>query len=563
MSREQWNVLRCDLGYWKKRHAMAKVREAGHLDQIKQLRQQCDETLRKYQQLQAEHEQLRGAYAFLQRLLFGRKSESKECGEKKGAAAQGAASGSESKPSRRRKRTKPDSQKRHDYSHLPEAEETVSVAGECSVCGLPYVSNGYEESELLEVVVQFYRRLIRRQRKRAVCGCGGRAVVAPSQRLFANTRYGASVWAWYLFERYMMHQTVGGFCRFTQALGLELSKSTLVNHNAAFLSLFEGFYDAICEHQGRALKVHGDETSWPLQQAGIVGGEHHRGWLWVCLSEEAVLVHIDRRRNTEAARRLLGHLSQGEEPVVLVCDRYGAYKKLAKDTKPLCGEVAFQLAFCWVHVRRDFIKLAEGGDGDLKRYKIKWLNRCGKLFALNKKRRAVYDAGLPMAQQSAEFHRLHEELEQQLKRLFTSAENELQRLGDGVKAAPLKSLLKHRAGLSVFVDKPQVPMDNNGAERTLRPMVISRWLSQGSKSAAGADLMSCMLSVVETLKLHQVNVYGWLVDYLTACGANGGAPPQDLSRWLPWQMEPARLQQLQRGFVPPPAKLSSARPRGP
>src|ERR687896_2368143 len=38
--------------------------------------------------------------------------------------------------------------------------------------------------------------------------------------------------------------------------------------------------------------------------------------------------------------------------VVLVCDRYRAYKSLALD----CDELI--LAFCWAHVRRDFLKAA-------------------------------------------------------------------------------------------------------------------------------------------------------------------------------------------------------------
>ena len=86
------------------------------------------------------------------------------------------------------------------------------------------------------------------------------------------------------------------------------------------------------------------------------------------------------------------------------------------------------------------------------------------------------------------FADVQRELESELKALFATAEGELKRLDEAARqAAPLRSLLNHREGLSVFADTPRVPMDNNLAERTLRGAVIGRRLSFGSDSAAGAS----------------------------------------------------------------------------
>ena len=54
--------------------------------------------------------------------------------------------------------------------------------------------------------------------------------------------------------------------------------------------------------------------------------------------------------------------------LVLVCDRYSAYKKLARLA---AGRLV--LAFCWAHVRRDFIKVA-AARGDLEDWKDQWLS---------------------------------------------------------------------------------------------------------------------------------------------------------------------------------------------
>ena len=108
----------------------------------------------------------------------------------------------------------------------------------------------------------------------------------------------------------------------------------------------------------------------------------------------------------------------------------------------------------------------------------------------------------------------------------------------------LRSLVKHREGLSVFVEHPQVPMDNNLAERVLRGPVIGRRLSFGSDSEGGARFTARMYSVLGTLAANGINVLRWLEAWLGECAANGGRPPRDLSPWLPWSMSGERRRAL-------------------
>ena len=96
---------------------------------------------------------------------------------------------------------------------------------------------------------------------------------------------------------------------------------------------------------------------------------------------------------------------------------------------------------------------------------------------------------------------------------------------------------------------------HNFSEREIRPSVIVRKLSLGSKSVSAAELMSVMISVLLTLKLHGIREYDWLMDYLGACAANGGEAPKDLSAWLPWSMDAQRLERFRNA--------SSARPQAP
>ena len=588
--RVEWVKTRCEANLWKSHHRKSKVREAQLLAEIQELRQehgselklrrkvaklrgqlqaftgvsgsrnvlvrqgrmikqlrQTAEQLRKQvkglggqlKQLQSDNAVLRSSNARLTRTVFGEKSErTKKKYDAPGTErAQGRGNGS--KP--RRKGTG----KRRDLSHLPVIDEIVEVAaeqGRCPRCGKEYVLHGHEESELVELQIEVYRRRILRQRKRAACGCSEaiEAVAPAVNRLFAGSRYGISVWGMYLFQRFAMHQTVGGFGRMSEAFGLPLSASTLVSRNASFLSMFGPLFNAIREHQSEAWKVHGDETGWPIQVAGVRDGEHYRGWLWVCVSADSVSMHIDRSRSAAAGMVLFERFGQRDSPPVLVCDRYSAYLKLSKD-------LGVTLAFCWAHVRRDFIH-AGGGQAQLEAWRQQWLDEIGMLYRINRQRLCEYQSGLPMSRQSSAFQHLQRQLEGCVEKFFAQVEQELGEVSsDCARYQPLNSLSRYRSGFSIFVNQPEVPMDNNLAERTLRPAVIARKLSYGSKSEIAAQLTSCLLSVVETLRLNRIKVYDWLLDYLAACAANHGEAPSDCSEWLPWQMDDARRRKLQIG----------------
>jgi hypothetical protein len=53
------------------------------------------------------------------------------------------------------------------------------------------------------------------------------------------------------------------------------------------------------------------------------------------------------------------------------------------------------------------------------------------------------------------------------------------------------------------------------------------------------QLAAVLFSVLETLRLWELNAQQWLTGYLTACAANGGTAPADLRPWLPWRMTEA------------------------
>jgi transposase len=98
----------------------------------------------------------------------------------------------------------------------------------------------------------------------------------------------------------------------------------------------------------------------------------------------------------------------------------------------------------------------------------------------------------------------------------------------------LTSLQNHWDGLTVFLDAPHVPLDNNPAENSIRGPVVGRKNYYGSGAKWSAKLASSLFSIFATLKLHKINPYEWLYSYLNACAEAGGESPKDLSSFTPW-----------------------------
>ena len=496
--------------------------------EISRLKELTAKQAEELEELKAENERLRSARETHAKARFGQKSEKKE----KSGSGGGRSRGQQADKPGHGRTARPDMERKPEVHDPPEAERV------CPCCGLPYVKNGSHDSETIEIEVRVHVRIIQRNRWRRSCTCASapKEVSAPPvPRLFPNSSYGISFWVCFLFECYAGHRPLNRVAAWMRDQGLPVSAGTLASSIHRLMPLFASLSLAILAHLKAAAVLHGDETSWRVQSLKAIRGTG-KAWLWCAVCRDAVWFHVDARRNAEAAGKLFAGVGAG---TVLVCDAFSAYKKLAR----LLGGILI-LAWCWVHVRRKFIEAAAGNDA-LKRWEGRWLDRFGQLFHLNRVRLKHYDPEVGLEEQSRKFGSAHRRLKRAVDRLFTLAENE--RAGPANsdrRAKALNSLLRHRDGLCVFVDRPDVPMDNNLSERVHRGPVIGRKLSFGSDSLEGALFSAMMYGIIETLRMNGIDVRTWLDDWLSACAGNGGQPPEDLSPWLPWSMDEDRRRHL-------------------
>jgi transposase len=420
--------------------------------------------------------------------------------------------------------------KRRDHSALPCVEEVLDLPADqrcCTACGLAFEPfPGTEDSEILEIEVKAHRRLIQRRRYRPGCSCGRHkgilcAPVAP--RVTPKSNLGVSIWVEVLLDKFRSYNPTHRLLADWQSLGLDLPSGTITGGLKKLVPLFKPVYESLLEHLRKQTQWYGDETRWLVfaKKDGKVG---HRWMMWVLGSQEVAVYVLDPTRAHEVPEKALGPKAQG----ILTVDRYSAYKAM-KQVKE--GKII--LAFCWAHVRRDFLEVARGWP-EHKDWGFDWVMRIRQLYKVNKERvQALLDPAL--------FKVKDEQLRELIRKMAEQRDKELSDPGlNTVRRKVLESLKEHWGGLTVFVDHPTVPMDNNRSERILRGPVVGRKNYYGSGAMWAGELAAMLFSVIETLEMGNINPRTWLTAYLQECARAGGKPPEDHKPFLPWNMSEER-----------------------
>jgi transposase len=488
-------------GFWKSMHDRALQREA----LLKQRVAELEAQLRLREQP-----------------LFGKKT---EAGAAAAPTVPQAAPGL--KPRRRRgQQPGRPGPRRRDYAHLPAVVEEHEIPGEqccCRACGRPFAPvSGTEDSTILEVEVRAHRRLIRRHRYRPTCACGahpGVVTAPPAPRVIPKSLLGVSVWVTVLLDKYLSYRPTYRLLADLQTHGLALASGTVTDGLQRLVPLFEPLYRALAEHSRRQPLWHADETRWQVF-ATVEGKVGYRWYLWAFHAAAVVVFVLAQGRAHDVPEDYLGPDAQG----IMVVDRYQAYQAIAQVKQGL-----IVLAFCWAHVRRDFLTVARTWP-EHEGWALGWVERIGEVYRRNDARRAALEDPAAFAAADGPLRAAVTALGEQ------GAAELTQPTLHPARRKVLESLGEHGTGLTVFVEHPEVPMDNNTAERVQRGPVVGRKNYYGSGAVWAGQLAAMLFSLLQTLCLWGLNPRAWLTAYLTACAEAGGAAPADLERFLPWNL---------------------------
>ena len=204
-------------------------------------------------------------------------------------------------------------------------------------------------------------------------------------------------------------------------------------------------------------------------------------------------------RPTRAAT-VLTELLSGFKGVV-GCDRAKMYWQ--------CG----RLQWCWAHLQRDFQALIDSDDGQVKRLGRDLMRPTGELFRQWSRCR---DGTITRAGMKRLLRPIRTEIEALLLRGVYS--------GNARLVGMCEELYNHRDWLWTFLDQEGVEPTNNVSERALRHAVIWRKLSFGTQSAKGSRFVETMLSVIETCRQQDRNVFAFVTQAVQAHFAHQPTP---------------------------------------
>jgi len=209
--------------------------------------------------------------------------------------------------------------------------------------------------------------------------------------------------------------------------------------------------------------VHADETGWRA------GGQ--AGYAWTFSTPTLRDFHYDHRRAGAVVQEVLGAVYEG----TLVSDVYAGYH--AHDGPH---------QRCWPHLLRDYhdLRVAHPADAAL----AAWAD-------------AVHDRYLAAKQVAAGEAAFAARVaaRDELERRLTALCKEGWAKGSALPQATLcQRIDRFLDELFEFVLDPAAPADNNLAERALRPLVVARKVSGGSRSAEGSRVRMALASLFAT-----------------------------------------------------------------
>lgn len=388
----------------------------------------------------------------------------------------------ESKPSRPRSGHGPTSQPKlptEDWTYgLDDADKT------CPSCGgeLEPMAGQFDVSEMVDVVEVSYR-LVRVKQQKYACRCGGCVETAPGpDRAVAGGRYSVPFAIKVITDKFLDHVPLARQQRILARHGVEVQRQTLWELTEALARRLQPAYDALFEHLLQQDVIGLDQTSWKRLERKNV-----KAWQMWCLTTADTVYH--RICDDKGAATFVSLV--GDYQGTIICDALSTHGAGARDSPHIT------LAGCWAHVFRRFEEAAS--DHDEAKHALDWI---GKLFEIERK--AGDDRERKAELRKTESAAVLDELKQWLW-----------------KQAPLKTLslgaaarytLANWERLTVFVNNPDVPLDNNQTERGIRGPVVGRKNHYGSKSRRGTEVAAIFYTLIETAKLNGLDPSQYLLD---------------------------------------------------
>lgn len=432
------------------------------------------------------------------------------------AVSEGPVTGLSSRTDSKERKEKPE-RRGHGRKPLPKSLERRRVVFDleesqrkCQHCQTPMQKIGEDVSERLEFFPASLQ-VIEEVRPKYACakGCGVAAAQKPASPIEKGLP-GPGLLAQVAVSKYGDHLPLNRMESIFQRHGVELSRKTMCDWMAACAELLSPVWERMKEIVLTSKAVQTDDTPVPVLDRELTRTRTGRIWTYVGDRNGPYIVYdYTGNRSREGPEEFLRGYNG-----YLQADAYAAYDAMFKNPRRSLTEVA-----CWAHSRRYFF---EAQTSDLCRATV-MLAYIQLLYEVEREARNA----------TAEQRR---ELRQAKSRLILEdIKNYLQTekpkvLPKSPMGEAIDYTLSNWEALLRYTEDGDLEIDNNSAERSLRPIVVGRnnWLFYGSDK--GGRTGAVLSTLIASCKRLRIEPFAYLRDLFTRISAH---PHQRLDELLP------------------------------
>jgi transposase len=397
------------------------------------------------------------------------------------------------KPTVRKRGNKPGAKAGHAGTRREPAQvtrhEEHPPLKRCPDCGGRLKGPAERRYRLIEEIIDTQPEVTEHSIPRHWCARCGKFVEPPVADAMPGSTFGHRIVTLTAWLHYGLGTTLSQITEvLNHHLHFKLSQGGLAGAWQRLANVLFPWYEQIGEQAKHSGVLHADETGWRV--------DGQTNWLWCFTTKNATFYMINRSRGSPALSRFFTETFDG----VLVTDFLAAYNAVS------CGG----RQVCLPHLFRELEKVNE-------------IDRSPSWAEFSRKLKRLLRDAIRLSRRTdmtqERFASRRARLGQRIEELI-----EMPCENPNVKRLA-KRLGRYRDALFTFLDHPDVPSDNNHAEREIRPAVIIRKNSLFNRSEAGANAQAILMSLYRTLKLRSLDPLETIVSALRDYILTGTLPP--------------------------------------
>ncbi|WP_198586224.1 IS66 family transposase [Roseovarius salinarum] len=413
----------------------------------------------------------------------------------------------------------------------PRERRELDPGDACPDCGGDLRVVGEDVSELLDMIAAQIK-VIEIARVKKSCRRCERMVQEPApSRPIPRSMAGPSLLAFILVSKFDDHVPLYRLSEIFARMGADIPDTTMVDWCGGAMKTLTPLIERIETDVMASDLLHADDTPIRVldrsrKDKGLGKGVK-QGRIWAYVRDQrpwsgtappGVVYCFSPDRKGEHPR---GHLA--DSAGILQADAYAGFKDLYE--KRADGTQQFREAACWAHLRRDFHDVWAANKSEIAR---EALDRIGKLYDIERE-----IAGQP-AETRLAARKKHSA--DKVAAFKAWAEQQLTHIpGKSDLAKAFRYALNRWTSFTLYLTDGRIAIDNNPAERAMRPIGVGRknWLFAGSDT--GGETLARAMTLIETAKMNDLDPQAYLADVLDRIHDH---KINRLDELLPWNWTP-------------------------